>query len=109
LFSRGKQNYSNKYQAVADEMSGLADYVVDGEVMVLNNVGKPDFGALQNYQRKGDIAYSQQLYSLLKINDDFWQKCHRNNNKDENQHNCSSRFFHVDELRLLTRKIRTGV
>ena len=63
LYSRGGQDYTSKYKAVANELSGLEDCVIDGEVVVFNPEGRPDFGALQNYQGKGDIAFY--IFDLL--------------------------------------------
>ena len=57
LYSRGGQDYTSKYKAVANELAGLEDCVIDGEVVVFNPEGRPDLGALQNYHGKGDIAY----------------------------------------------------
>jgi bifunctional non-homologous end joining protein LigD len=74
LFSRKGLDYTSKYPEIADALSRLSyNAVMDGEVVVLNREGKPDFDALQRY-RKGDaiVYYVFDLlwlegYSLLKM------------------------------------------
>jgi bifunctional non-homologous end joining protein LigD len=74
LFSRKGLDYTSKYQEIAEALSQLPyNAVIDGEVVVLNKEGKPDFDALQKY-RKGDpiVYYVFDLlwlegYSLLKM------------------------------------------
>jgi len=63
LYSRGGQDYTSRYPAVVEELSGLKDCVIDGEIVVLDEDGKPDFSALQNYHGSGDIVYY--LFDLL--------------------------------------------
>lgn len=48
--SRSALNYTKKYPPVAQALRELAhDAVLDGEVVVFNEEGKPDFDALQKY------------------------------------------------------------
>jgi bifunctional non-homologous end joining protein LigD len=57
LKSRGDQDYTKKYPPVAAALKELDyDAVIDGEVVVLNKEGSPDFSALQNYKESDTIA-----------------------------------------------------
>jgi bifunctional non-homologous end joining protein LigD len=50
LSTRGAQDYTNKYAAIAESLSAIdRSMVLDGEVVVLDEEGKPDFDALQRY------------------------------------------------------------
>ena len=52
------QDYTNKYPPVAAALKDLSyDAVIDGEVVVLDEKGKPDFSALQNYKAGDTIAF----------------------------------------------------
>jgi bifunctional non-homologous end joining protein LigD len=67
LHSRSLQNYTNWYPAVTDELASRRnDMVLDGEIVVLNERGKPDFDALQKYQRGDHIVYY--VFDLLWYN-----------------------------------------
>ena len=50
MFSRSSVNYTHKYPIVAKALAALKhDIVLDGEVVVFNEQGLPDFDALQLY------------------------------------------------------------
>jgi bifunctional non-homologous end joining protein LigD len=50
LHSRSGLAYTNKYPNIVHELKALGhEFIMDGEVVVLNNEGLPDFNALQNY------------------------------------------------------------
>ena len=58
LKSRGNQDYTNKYRPVSTALENNSyDAIIDGEVVVLDKNGKPDFSALQNYKSSDQIAY----------------------------------------------------
>ncbi len=58
LQSRKNQNYSAKYATVIDALKKIKhDIVLDGEVIVFNDEGKPDFSALQLYKGQGLLQY----------------------------------------------------
>jgi bifunctional non-homologous end joining protein LigD len=58
LKSRGDQDYTTKYPPVAAAFKDLDyDAVIDGEVVVLDEKGNPDFSALQNYKVGDTIAF----------------------------------------------------
>lgn len=60
LSSRGGQDYTKKYPPIARALEKFPhDVVLDGEAIVLNAEGKPDFDALQNFngQKSGVLFY----------------------------------------------------
>jgi bifunctional non-homologous end joining protein LigD len=58
LRSRSGLNYTKYYKIVEEELKKLEyDLVCDGEIVVLNKSGKPDFDALQKYKGADPIAY----------------------------------------------------
>jgi len=51
--SRSGLDYTVKYPLISEALQSLGhDLIIDGEVVVLNNEGKPDFDALQLYNGK---------------------------------------------------------
>jgi len=50
LLTRGGHDWTHKVQSLADEIAklGLDEAFIDGEIVVLNEKGLPDFNALQN-------------------------------------------------------------
>ena len=67
LHSRSLQNYTAWYSPIAEEIASWKhDIVVDGEIVVLNEQGKPDFDALQNYKSGDNITYY--VFDLLWYN-----------------------------------------
>lgn len=64
LQSRGGQDYSKKYPSIVRALKALnIDCILDGEVVYLNNAGKPDFDALQrvNGQNAPIVYYAFDL------------------------------------------------
>jgi bifunctional non-homologous end joining protein LigD len=60
------QDYTKKYFVVADALQQLDHKVIlDGEVVALNDEGKPDFSKLQNYKGEGNLVYY--VFDLLWI------------------------------------------
>jgi bifunctional non-homologous end joining protein LigD len=60
------QNYTKKYQVIVEALSSLNNKVVlDGEMVVLNEDGIPDFSKLQNYKGTGNLVYY--VFDLLWI------------------------------------------
>ncbi len=67
LHSRSLQDYTSWYEAIATELSTFKnDMVVDGEIVVLNEKGHPDFDALQKYAEGDTIIYY--VFDLLWYN-----------------------------------------
>ncbi len=69
LQSRGGENYSKKYPAIVKALKLFSDdFVIDGEIVFINEQGKPDFDALQkvNGQKAPVVFYA---FDLLYFND----------------------------------------
>ena len=53
LFSRRRNSCNTQYSLVFDALADLPDNtVVDGEVVALNESGRPDFNLLQHYRKE---------------------------------------------------------
>src|SRR5207302_1637003 len=51
LYSRNGKNFNKRYPDVAEALRDLpADTVIDGEVVALDDSGRPDFHALQHFK-----------------------------------------------------------
>jgi len=51
IYSRNGKNFNNRYPHLAEALGDLpADTVVDGEVVALDDSGRPDFHALQHFK-----------------------------------------------------------
>ena len=63
--SRGGLDYTSKYPLIAEALQSLGhDLIIDGEVVVLNEEGKPDFDTLQLYNgKRSPIRYC--VFDLL--------------------------------------------
>jgi bifunctional non-homologous end joining protein LigD len=58
LDSRSGLNYTSKYPPVVKALQDLpVDVLLDGEVVVLNEEGRPDFNAVQNYNGHDDPIF----------------------------------------------------
>jgi bifunctional non-homologous end joining protein LigD len=60
LYSRNQNTFDDKYQPLVQSLKQLGhEAVLDGEVVVLDGAGKPQFHLLQNYQKtkKGHLVY----------------------------------------------------
>jgi bifunctional non-homologous end joining protein LigD len=54
LMTRGGEEYTERYQLVASELADLhIDCILDGEMVVVDEHGRSDFGSLQNYMKTG--------------------------------------------------------
>lgn len=67
MYSRSGLDYTSKYPLIAEAIKSLNhDVVLDGEVVVFNEAGKPDFDAIQVYNgHKTPIKYC--VFDLLFI------------------------------------------
>ena len=68
MSSRGGLDYTLKYPLIAEALQSLGhDLIIDGEVVVLNEEGKPDFDTLQLYNgKRTPIRYC--VFDLLYLN-----------------------------------------
>ena len=58
LKTRGGQDYTRQYSPIAEALAKLKhDMVLDGEVVVLDQDGRPDYNGLQNYRDGMNIVY----------------------------------------------------
>jgi bifunctional non-homologous end joining protein LigD len=74
LESRGGHDYTKKYPAVAKALSTIEDdFIVDGEIVYINNKGKPDFDELQSINgQKAPLIYY--VFDLLHLNGENMMK-----------------------------------
>lgn len=69
LYSRNFNSFDRTYPEIVEELSSIASEVIlDGEIVVLDDRGKPSFQLLQNYQKeqKGFLVYM--VFDLLYLN-----------------------------------------
>lgn len=67
LFTRARLNYSKYYPAVVEALKDIQyDAVVDGELVVLDENGKPNFDLLQKYREGMPIVYY--LFDVVWLN-----------------------------------------
>jgi bifunctional non-homologous end joining protein LigD len=58
LYSRSLKNYTDKYLPIVQELSSLNhNAVIDGEIIVYDNEGHPNFQMVQNYKPGDRIEY----------------------------------------------------
>ncbi len=58
LYSRNRLDYTGKYAVIAAELDTIPhELILDGEVVLLNGRGHPDFDALQRYDGTGHLVY----------------------------------------------------
>jgi bifunctional non-homologous end joining protein LigD len=54
LSTRKGLNWTNRFEQIAEEATGLPDCIIDGEICALDNHGAPDFAALQAALSEGE-------------------------------------------------------
>ncbi|MDD5773507.1 MAG: DNA ligase D [bacterium] len=59
LYSRNKKLFNAYFPVVIDSLSRISDAVIDGEIVVLDETGRPSFQLLQDYMksREGILVY----------------------------------------------------
>ena len=68
LYSRNGNSFFNNYLLVANELKNIKhDAVLDGEIVVLNDDGKPDFQKLQHYDQNTQYPICYYVYDLLAL------------------------------------------
>lgn len=60
IYSRNNRSFNYKFRNIAQELKNFShDVVFDGEAVILNDEGKPDFQLMQSFQTsgRGDLVY----------------------------------------------------
>ncbi len=69
LYSRNGLNFSGTFPIVADQLKSITtNAVIDGEIVALNEEGKPDFQLLQHYSENHDRPIQYYVFDLLELN-----------------------------------------
>jgi len=63
LRSRNDKDFNRKYPAIARALAGMPETVVDGDVVALDETGRPSFRALQKGATGAAISYSANGFS----------------------------------------------
>jgi bifunctional non-homologous end joining protein LigD len=69
LYSRNGLSFKETYPIVVDQLKLIKqDVILDGEIVVLNEEGKPDFQFLQQYSENQNRPIQYQVFDLLELN-----------------------------------------
>jgi bifunctional non-homologous end joining protein LigD len=69
LYSRKGLNFQPTYPVVVNQLNTIKEEVVlDGEIVVLNDEGKPDFQLLQHYSENKNRPIQYCVFDLLELN-----------------------------------------
>ncbi|HEX8357282.1 MAG TPA: non-homologous end-joining DNA ligase, partial [Segetibacter sp.] len=69
LYSRNGNSFISSYPEVVEQLSALkVNAVFDGEIVVLNEEGKPDFQKLQDYGMNRSFPIHYYIFDLLELN-----------------------------------------
>lgn len=69
LYSRKGNSFLSAYPEVAEELAKMKwNAVLDGEIVVLNEKGNPDFQKLQDYGMNKDFPLQYYVFDLLELN-----------------------------------------
>ncbi|MGC3944032.1 MAG: DNA ligase D [Chryseolinea sp.] len=69
LLSRNAKTFNEKFYPIYNELSNWKiDVIVDGEVVVLDDRGHSNFGALQNWRSEADGSLIYYVFDLLWLN-----------------------------------------
>lgn len=69
LYSRNGNSFLSNYNPVAEALAKMkVNAVLDGEIVVLNEEGKPDFQKLQHYDQFRDYPLIYYVFDLLELN-----------------------------------------
>jgi bifunctional non-homologous end joining protein LigD len=68
LYSRRHEPFNEKFAPIRDALAKFRhDAVLDGEIVVLDDEGKPSFQGLQNYQKSGHGQLAFYIFDLLSL------------------------------------------
>ena len=69
LYSRNGNSFMNTYPAVVDALNRFkASAVLDGEIVVLNEEGFPDFQKIQDYENHTHLPLHYYVFDILSLN-----------------------------------------
>lgn len=69
LYSRNGLSFIEKFPSIAEALTTLKhDAVLDGEIVVLDETGKPDFQKLQHYEENTELPLIYYVFDLLFLN-----------------------------------------
>src|SRR5690606_19025907 len=69
LYSRNGLDFSSTYPVITDQLQEIREEVIiDGEIVVLNDNGQPDFQMLQLYSENQHRPVQYQVFDLLELN-----------------------------------------
>lgn len=69
LYSRNGNSFSDAYPVIVDALAGMRhDVVLDGEIVVFDEEGKPDFQKLQHYEDHAQYPICYYVFDVLSIN-----------------------------------------
>lgn len=69
LYSRNGNDFVYTYPLVVDALKKIkASVIFDGEIVVLNEEGFPDFQKIQNYENNTNFPLQYQVFDLLSLN-----------------------------------------
>lgn len=69
LYSRNQKSFNKQFENIVEELKELQiDAVLDGEVVVLDKSGRPQFQLLQNYEKKYASITYYYVFDLLYLN-----------------------------------------
>jgi bifunctional non-homologous end joining protein LigD len=69
LYSRNGNTFENSYPVVVNELKKIrADAVIDGEIVVLNDEGHPEFQLLQHYEENRHRPIQFYAFDILSLN-----------------------------------------
>ncbi|HUS01577.1 MAG TPA: non-homologous end-joining DNA ligase, partial [Chitinophagaceae bacterium] len=69
LYSRNGNTFENSYPVVVNELKKIkADAVIDGEIVVLNDEGHPEFQLLQHYEENRHRPIQFYSFDVLSLN-----------------------------------------
>jgi bifunctional non-homologous end joining protein LigD len=68
LYSRNGISLAHRYPTVAAALRKIkTDLILDGEIVLLNEKGQPDFQKLQNYSRHSDYPIAYYVFDILSL------------------------------------------
>lgn len=71
LFTRNHKDYTKYFSTISDVLHKLSkenSFIVDGEIVVIDKLGKTNFQLLQNHLKKGEQSPSYIIFDLIYLN-----------------------------------------